>query len=195
MLVSLVIEIPSSLFSPFCKFFFLSWHLSSIDLAIVYTLIKRHYYNYYLTTLILLFFSFKFLGTPIILKNLTNYMTACWTLLEKITHILGWVSSYSLSRTVNDHSTVCSIIYSVFQLAMWYERLWASLVAQLVKNMPAMRKNWVRSLGLEDPLEKEMAIHSSILAWEISWTGEPGRLQSMELQESVMTEWLSTAPK
>ena len=39
-------------------------------------------------------------------------MTACWTLLEKITHILGWVSSYSLSRTVNDHSTVCSIIYS-----------------------------------------------------------------------------------
>ena len=76
MLVSLVIEIPSSLFSPFCKFFFLSWHLSSIDLAIVYTLIKRHYYNYYLTTLILLFFSFKFLGTPIILKNLTNYMTA-----------------------------------------------------------------------------------------------------------------------
>ena len=112
MLVSLVIEIPSSLFSPFCKFFFLSWHLSSIDLAIVYTLIKRHYYNYYLTTLILFFFSFKFLGTPIILKNLTNYMTACWTLLEKITHILGWVSSYSLSRTVNDHSTVCSIIYS-----------------------------------------------------------------------------------
>ena len=79
MLVSLVIEIPSSLFSPFCKIFSLSWHLSSIDLAIVYTphQAKRHYYNYYLTTLVLLFFSFKFLGTPIILENLTNYMSPC----------------------------------------------------------------------------------------------------------------------
>ena len=45
--------------------------------------------------------------------------------------------------------------------------LWASLVAQLVKNLPAMRKTWVRSLGLEDPLEKEKATHSSIQAWKI----------------------------
>ena len=47
---------------------------------------------------------------------------------------------------------------------------WASLVAQLEKNVPAMRETWVRSLGWEDPLEKEMATHSSILAWRISWT-------------------------
>ena len=47
---------------------------------------------------------------------------------------------------------------------------WASLVAQLVKNPPAMWETWVRSLGWEDPLEKEMATHSSILAWRIPWT-------------------------
>ena len=52
------------------------------------------------------------------------------------------------------------------------------LVAQTVKRLPAMRETWVRSLGQEDLLEKEMATHSSILAWKIPWTEEPGRLQS-----------------
>ena len=54
---------------------------------------------------------------------------------------------------------------------------WASLVAQMVKNLPAVRVPWVQSLGQEDPLEKEMAIHSRILAWRIPWTEEPGKLQ------------------
>ena len=58
----------------------------------------------------------------------------------------------------------------------------ASLVAQSVKNLPAVQETWVRSLGWEDPLEKEMATHSSILAWKISWTEEPGGLQSMGSQ-------------
>ena len=58
----------------------------------------------------------------------------------------------------------------------------ASLVAQLVKNLPAVQETQVQSLGWEDPLEKEMATHSSILAWKISWTEEPGGLQSMGLQ-------------
>ena len=61
----------------------------------------------------------------------------------------------------------------------WY---YASLVAQLVKRLPAMQETWVRSLGWEDPLEKEMVSHSSTLAWKIPWTEEPGRLQSMGLQ-------------
>ena len=52
--------------------------------------------------------------------------------------------------------------------------LWASLVAQKVKNLPAMWDTWVRSLGWEDPLEKGMTTHSSILAWKIPWTKEPG---------------------
>ena len=54
----------------------------------------------------------------------------------------------------------------------------ASLVAQRLKRLTPMQETWVRSLGQEDPLEKEMATHSSILAWRISWTEEPGRLQS-----------------
>ena len=60
--------------------------------------------------------------------------------------------------------------------------LWASLVAQMVKNLPAMRETWVQSQGWEDPLEEGMATHSSILAWRIPWTEEPGGLQFMGLQ-------------
>ena len=60
--------------------------------------------------------------------------------------------------------------------------VWASLVAHMVKCLPAMRETWVRSLDQEDPLEKEMATHSSILAWKIPWMEEPGRLQSLGLQ-------------
>ena len=60
-------------------------------------------------------------------------------------------------------------------------------VAQSVKNLPAMQETRVRFLGQEDPLEKEMATHSSILAWRIPWTGEPGGPQAMELQELDMT--------
>ena len=58
----------------------------------------------------------------------------------------------------------------------------ASLVAQRLKCLPAMWATWVRSLGWKDPLKKEMATHSSILAWKIPWTEEPGRLKSMRLQ-------------
>ena len=68
--------------------------------------------------------------------------------------------------------------------------LWASLVAQLVKNLPAMQETWIPSLGPVDPLEKEMATHSSIPAWRIRWTGKPGRLQSMESQR-VGHDWVT----
>ena len=57
-----------------------------------------------------------------------------------------------------------------------------------VKNPPAMQETWVQSLGREDPLEKEMAAHSSILAWEIQWTEEPGELQSTGSQR-VEHDW------
>ena len=67
----------------------------------------------------------------------------------------------------------------------------ASLVAQLVKNLPAKQKTWVWSLGQEDPLEKEMATHSSTLIWRIPWTEEPGRVQSMGYKESDMTVQLT----
>ena len=57
-----------------------------------------------------------------------------------------------------------------------------SLVAERVRNLLAMQETRVQSMGQEDPLEKRMAIHSSILAWRIPWTEEPGRLPPMELQ-------------
>ena len=61
-------------------------------------------------------------------------------------------------------------------------RHWTSLVAQTIKHLPTMRETQVRSLGQGDPLEKEMAAHSSTLAWKIPWTEEHGRLQSMRSQ-------------
>ena len=66
----------------------------------------------------------------------------------------------------------------------------ASLVAQMVKNLPEMWETQVQSLGQEDPLEKGMATHSSILGWEIPWTEEPGGLQSMGSQR-VGHSWVT----
>ena len=65
-----------------------------------------------------------------------------------------------------------------------------SVVAQTVKNLSAMQETWVRSLGQEDPLEKGMASHYSILAWRIPWTEEPGRLQTTvhRVQETTVQE-------
>ena len=67
-------------------------------------------------------------------------------------------------------------------LLMGYLKHGASLVAQRLKHLPGMWETQVQSLGWEDPLEKEMATHSSILAWRIAWREEPGRLQSMGSQ-------------
>ena len=66
----------------------------------------------------------------------------------------------------------------------YFLNIYYILVAQTVKQLSTMRETWVRSLGREDPLEKEMASHSSILAWEIPWTEDPDRLQSMGSQNS-----------
>ena len=63
-------------------------------------------------------------------------------------------------------------------------------MAQMVESLPAVRETRVQSLGQEDPLEMEMATHSSILAWQIPWMEGPGRLQSMGRKESDMTERL-----
>ena len=59
-------------------------------------------------------------------------------------------------------------------------------MAQMRKNLPAMQETWVRSLGWEDPVKKAMATHSSILAWRILWTEEPGRLQPMGSQREYL---------
>ena len=70
--------------------------------------------------------------------------------------------------------------FNFLQLTMILE--WTSLVAWMEKNLPVMQKTQVQSLDQDGPLEKGMATHSSIIAWRIPWTGEPGRLQSMGFQ-------------
>ena len=69
---------------------------------------------------------------------------------------------------------------------------WASLVAQWQRIRLPIQETWVRSLGQEDPLEEEMATHSSVLAWETPWTEEPGELQSWGRKELDTNEWLNT---
>ena len=73
-------------------------------------------------------------------------------------------------------------MYSVWAFLWHYSGHWLSLVAQSVKNLPAMKEIQVQSLLWEDPLKMEMATHANILAWEIPWTEEPGGLHSMGLQ-------------
>ena len=80
--------------------------------------------------------------------------------------------------------------YSIFLMATLMG-IRTSLVAQRLKSLPAMQETWVRSLGWEDPLDKEMATYSSILAWRIPWTEEPGGLQSTGLQR-VGHDWATS---
>ena len=89
-------------------------------------------------------------------------------------------STFELKRTLNHLVWFVSTSLGIQKpFRILYSEIWTSLVAQIVKNLPAMKKTWVQSLGQKEPLEKEMAVHSSILAWEIPWTKEPGGLQSM----------------
>ena len=100
----------------------------------------------------------------------------------------GITSFFSGPSSVPSCVCLCVCVACVYHSFFIHSSVhWASLIAQLVKNLPAMPETWVRFLGQEDPLEKEMAIYSSILAWRIPWTEEPGRLQSMGSQESDMT--------
>ena len=82
----------------------------------------------------------------------------------------------------------CNCVFMVNWKHCWWK---ASLLAQMVKRLPAMQETWLWSLGLEDPLEKEMATHSSTLAWKIPWTKEPGRLQFMGSQR-VGHDWVAS---
>ena len=84
------------------------------------------------------------------------------------------------------------MLYSRFLLVIYFIKssvcVWASLMAQTVKHLPAMRETLVLSLGQEDPLEKKMATHSNILAWKIPWMEEPGGLRPWGHSESDMPE-------
>ena len=98
----------------------------------------------------------------------------------------GTLGSFLFGLLVRKH--VClfffSFYFNIVLLCTW---------AQMIKNLPAMWETWVQSLGQEDTPEKEIPTHSSILAWEIPWTEEPGRLQSMGLQRVRHDEYLAAA--
>ena len=89
---------------------------------------------------------------------------------------LQWTDSV-ISLHVIQYFININLYYLIFYYYIVF--IQASLVAQTVKNQPAMQETWVQSLSQKDPLEKGMATHSSVLAWKISWTEEPGGLQSM----------------
>ena len=123
------------------------------------------------------------------IKKASKSVTSKRSIFQNVFHCNG------SSSTIKRFLTVSSLKeFKIFDLCLAMKR--ASLVAQLVKNPPAVQETqetWAGSLGGEDSLKEEMATHSSILAWRIPCTEEPGRLQSMGLQESNMTEQLSTA--
>ena len=78
--------------------------------------------------------------------------------------------------------------YKFFFIGLWL--LWAPLVAQRIKNLTLTQETWVQSLGGENPLEKGMVTHSSVLAWRILWTEEPGRLHSM-VSQRIGHDWVT----
>ena len=93
------------------------------------------------------------------------------------------------ASVINSTLSKTALIFSFqFSFNFNFIKYWASLVAQLVKNLSAMWETWIWSLGWEDTLEKWKANHSSILAWRIPWTQEPSRLQFLELQR-VGHDW------
>ena len=101
---------------------------------------------------------------------------------------LGWLPSLLWSVLAPNSVTTNLLIFWVLK-SLYYSL--ASLVAQMVNHLSAMQKTQVRSLGRKDPLEKEMAVHSSAFAWKIPWTEEPGRLQSMGSQR-VGHDWVTS---
>ena len=94
-------------------------------------------------------------------------------------------SASSLCITLNVYERKLAGVFEVFTQILTEM---ASLVAQTVKHLPAMRETWVQSLGREDPLEKEMATHSSTLAWKIPWTEDPRGLHPWDCKQSDTTE-------
>ena len=131
---------------------------------------------------------YKILNTQINIApwRLITFEIKLWKVLYQFIGWKGlpWWLRYSPLKVDNLWNKVMKSSVPVY----WVER--ASLVAQMVKRLPAVRETRVRSLGWEDPLEKEMATHSSTLAWKIPWTEEPG-LQSMGSQR-VGHDWATS---
>ena len=89
---------------------------------------------------------------------------------------------------------VCCVQVLMGPLCASSVHLWTSVVTPMAKNLSPVQETWFQLMGWEDPLEKGMATHSSILAWRIPWTEEPGGLWSMGCKESDKTEQLKLSP-
>ena len=116
---------------------------------------------------------------------LASYTVCVLTLLQSCPTLCNLMDCSLLGSlcpwdSLSKNAGVGSLLWGIFLTQGLNSR--ASLVAQMVKCLPTIWETWVRSLGQEDPLKKEMATHSSIHAWKIPWTEEPGGLQSMGLQ-------------
>ena len=128
------------------------------------------------------------------MKGINDYFSAislCWIIYHIRINLLilsfTWnntmYTNLKNSGSLNMYSfTMIRYSFVSYLFIHLFSKWAASLVAQSVKNLPAAQETWVRSLGWEDTLEKEMATHSNILAWKISWTEEPGGLQSIGSQ-------------
>ena len=123
-------------------------------------------------------------GSPF---RLQTHLTICPS---EPNHALLWTVTKS-HRMFITHILFLLTFLKLFLKLILYIYIWASLVAQRLKHLPAMQETWVRSLGWEDPLEKGMATYSSILAWRIPWMEEPGGLPSTGSQR-VGHDWATS---
>ena len=112
------------------------------------------------------------------IQHLTQLVTISGKLSQTSTetHLPHYLQNHSVFHRLID------VIFPMGDISYKNQFLWVSLVAQTVKNLPAMQKTWVQFLGLEDSLEEGMATKASILAWKIPWIEDPGGLQSMGSQ-------------
>ena len=136
------------------------------------------------------------------LLQMARFSSFLW-LRSILLHLVFFIHSSVGSYKFYEHWSACIFWISIFfifcffrciprnGIARSYDSVWTSPVAQTVKHLPTVWETWVRSLGQEDSLEKEMAIHSSILAWKIPWTDEHSRLQSMGSQR-VRHDWVTS---
>ena len=127
--------------------------------------------------------------------SITSVIFTLLVMISDTLHMFVWISHHPnlfpyLIQLCSKPPPLCCYCKYIHAICSWPNNSWASLVAQTVKNLPAIQETQVQSLGQEDPLEKGMANHSGTLAWRIPWTEEPGRLQSRGCQESDMTEQL-----